>query len=120
MYMNKENKQNNIQVLNAIIAQTELTPNANGNAFRFIINGDNWNTQFSGQIVTLNELNIIISTLGVTSWENLTGCPIRIMVEDNKIINIGNFIRTQWILDMSKEEEDNTKTEKVNDDNKNK
>ncbi len=111
---NKENKQENMQVQNAIIAQTVLTPNANGDVFHLTIQGDNWNSDFSGQINDLHELNAIIDTLGVNSWENLTGCPIRIMIEDNKIINIGNFIRLQWVFNMAAEEEAETDTEAEN------
>lgn len=103
--MNKEN----MQVQNAIIAQTVLTSNVNGTVFHFNIQGDNWNSDFSGQINDLHELSAIINTLGVNSWENLTGCPIRIMIEDNKIVNIGNFIRPQWVFNMTEAETDTDK-----------
>ena len=103
--MNKEN----MQVQNAIIAQTALTSNANGIVFHFNIQGDSWNSDFSGQINDLHELSAIIDTLGVSSWENLTGCPIRIMIEDNKIVNIGNFIRPQWVFNMTEAETDTDK-----------
>lgn len=86
-----------MKVENAMIKKTLLMPTKEGIGFILKLQGENWESDYSGIVQTVNGINAVIVALGADSWEQLTGHPVRINRDGSQIVNIGNFITNKWL-----------------------
>lgn len=103
-----------MKVENAIIKNTMLTPTDEGIGFVLSLQSENWNSDYSGIIKQIDGISTVILTLGVNSWEQLTGCPVRIKRNETQILNIGNFIVNKWLVSSIDDTDENNKISKKN------
>lgn len=101
-----------MKIENAIIQKTILTPANEGMGFILSLQGENWNSDYSGIIKDINGINAIIVTLGANSWEQLTEHPVRIKIDETQIVNIGNFIANEWLM-LDKDMNDTNESEET-------
>ena len=101
-----------MEVENAIIKNTILTPTDEGIGFVLYLQSENWNSDYSGIIKQIDGIRAMILTFGVNSWEQLIGCPVRIRRNETQILNIGNFIVNKWLVSDVDDVDENNKISK--------
>jgi len=98
------------EIKNAIITNTKLCEDHRCLTAQIVIEGSGWGCAFGGYCLDhwfsevgeyastggYGAIIELMKTVGVESWEALKGQYVRVEIEGNRVVKIGNVLSDQW------------------------
>lgn len=119
------------EIRNAIITNTKLGEEHGCLTAQLVLDGGSWGCAFGGYCLDhwfaeigeytstggYGAIIELMKTIGVDSWEALKGQYVRVEIEENRVVKIGNVLSDQWYSFDDYFEKTKAKEQASNDEN---